>query len=118
MAAIAIHQTNFTSGEISPYMQSRTELAQYGNSASIIQNAMVRPHGGIMKRPGTIYVGEVKNSANFTRLVPFEYSNTDAYAIEMGAGYFRFFRNGAAVTITAAIKNGTFTTDLTGWTTL
>lgn len=116
MTSIASHQTNFTSGEVSPFIYSRTDLNQYNNSARIIQNFHIRAQGGIMKRPGTVFVAEIKNSANDARLINFEYSNTDAYAIEMGDRYFRFFRNGAAITSSAAITNGTFGTDLTGWT--
>jgi hypothetical protein len=116
MTTVSVHQTNFTSGEISPYLASRSDLNQYNNSASTLQNFLVRGQGGIIKRSGTVYVAEVKDSANATRLIPFEYSNTDAYAIELGAGYFRFYRSGAQILSTAAITNGTFTTDLTGWT--
>jgi hypothetical protein len=109
-------QTNFTAGELSPYLQSRTDLQQYGNSAQTINNFIVRHQGGLLKRPGTVFVREIKNSANDVRLIPFEYSNTDAYVIEMGAGYFRFYRDGGIVLSSAAITNGTFDTDLTGWT--
>ncbi len=116
MAQSSYHQTNFTSGEIGPYLSSRTDLAQYQNSASIIQNLIIRAQGGAIKRSGTAFVAEIKDSDNDARLINFEYSNTDAYAIEVGAGYFRFYRSGAQIMSSAAISNGTFTTDLTGWT--
>jgi len=109
-------QTNFTSGEISEALYARTDLRQYSNSARSIKNMVVRPQGGLFKRPGTAYVAEVKDSANNTRLIPFEYSTEQAYMIEMGAGYFRFYKDGGQILSTAAISNGTFTTDLTGWT--
>ncbi len=112
----ASHQTNFTSGEIGPYLASRTDLAQYENSASTLQNWIVRAQGGIIKRPGTVYVAAIKDSTKDARLIPFEYSNTDAYAIETGAGYFRFFRSGAPIASTAAIVNGTFDSDVSSWT--
>jgi hypothetical protein len=116
MANYVLHQTNFTAGEFSPFLQSRVDLQQYNSSAEIIQNMVVRHQGGLLKRPGTIFVREIKNSANDARLIPFQYSNTDAYAIEVGAGYFRFYRDGGIILSTAAITNGTFATDLTGWT--
>lgn len=118
MVLVAKAQTNFTSGEISEYMYARQDLKQYENSARSIKNFIVRPQGGLFKRPGTAYVAEIKNSANDARLLPFEYSATQAYAIEMGAGYFRFFIDGGAILSGAAISNGTFATDLTGWTDL
>ena len=116
MPVIKKHLTNFTSGEFSPFVQIREDIQQYNNSASTIQNFVIRPQGGLTKRPGTVFVHEIKNSANDARLVPFQYSTSDAYVLEMGAGYFRFFRNGGILLSTAAITNGTFTTDLTGWT--
>lgn len=110
-------QTNFTSGEVSPYMWARTELQQYANSARQITNFVVRPQGGLLKRSGTIYVAQVKNSANYTQLVPFEYSNTDTYVIEMGAGYYRFYRSGGQILSSTAFTNGALTANITGWTT-
>ncbi len=116
MSNFSLLQNSFTSGELSPFLAARTDLQQYGSAAQVIQNMLVRAQGGLIKRPGTIFVSEVKNSANETRLIPFTYSNTDAYMIEMGAGYFRFYREGGQILSTAAISNGTFDTDLTGWT--
>lgn len=116
MPHIESHQTNFTSGELSPFLTARTDLNQYANGASTLQNFLVRGQGGLIKRSGTRYVAEVKDSSKNCRLLPFEYSTTDAYAIEIGAGYFRFYRNGGQLLSTAAVTNGTFATDLTGWT--
>jgi hypothetical protein len=116
MSNISLIQTSLTSGEISPFLASRTDLQQYANAAQEITNLYVRPHGSVTKRPGSVFVAEVKASANDTRILPFTYSSTDAYVVEMGAGYFRFFRDGGQILSTAAITNGTFTTDLTGWT--
>lgn len=109
-------QTNFTSGEISEPLYARTDLKQFTNSARSIKNFIVRPQGGLFKRPGTAYVTEVKDSTKTTRLIPFKYSIEQAYVLEMGEGYFRFYKDGGQILSTAAITNGTFATDLTGWT--
>ena len=45
-----------------------------------------------MRRPGTQYLGNVKNSANQTRLIGFNFSTTTRFVIEMGVGYMRFWR--------------------------
>ena len=114
---ISTYQSNFTQGEIGPYMYGRVDLAQYQNSARSIKNMLVRPQGGIIKRSGTRFVDNTKNVDSHTRLIPFIYSDSDAYVIEMGTSYFRFFRNQARITEAASvITNGTFDTDLTGWT--
>lgn len=99
-------------------MQSRYRLPQYTNSAKTLTNCFVRPQGGVLKRPGTRYVAEVKNSANACRLIDFEYANSDAYVLEFGAGYIRFFRDGAQVLSTTEVTNGDFASDLSSWTDL
>jgi len=109
-------QNSFSSGELSPLLKGRTQLAQYNNGCETLTNMVVLPQGGLTKRPGTVYVSEVKNSANTTRLIPFVVGSDQSYALEFGNGYVRFFRNGGALLSTAAISNGTFATDLTGWT--
>lgn len=117
MTFTTLYQSNFTQGEISPYMYGRVDLAQYQNSARSIKNMIVRPQGGLIKRSGTRFVDNTKAVDSTTRLIPFVYSDTDAYVIEMGTSYFRFFRNQARVVVAASvITNGTFDTDLTGWT--
>ena len=109
-------QNNFSAGELSPHLFGRTDLKQYDNACQSIKNFIVRPQGTLVKRPGTTYVCEVKNSAQLVRLVDFEYSTTQAYVLEVGEGYIRFIKDGGQILSTAAITNGTFTTDLTGWT--
>ena len=38
-----------------------------------------------------------------------------SYVTEFGNGYVRFYRNGGILLSTAAITNGTFASDLSGW---
>ena len=109
-------QNSFSSGELSPLLKGRTQMAQYGNGCETLTNMVVLPQGGATKRPGTKYIATVKNSANTTRLIPFVVGSEQSYALEFGDQYIRFFRNGGALLSTAAVSNGTFTTDLTGWT--
>jgi hypothetical protein len=58
---------------------------------------IVQPHGGVTRRPGTEYLGEVKDSSSVTRLIPFEFKTADTYALEFGEQYMRVFRNGLQV---------------------
>ncbi|KKL44930.1 hypothetical protein LCGC14_2360760, partial [marine sediment metagenome] len=48
-------------------------------------------------RPGTRYIATAKNSDEAVRLIPFEFSTTQAYIIEVGDEYFRFYRNGGQI---------------------
>jgi hypothetical protein len=93
MARVSRIQTNFTAGEVSPRLLGRVDLAKYNNAAETIENFIVHPHGGITRRPGTKFVAEVKDSSKATYLIPFEFSVTQAYVIEAGNLYFRFYKD-------------------------
>jgi hypothetical protein len=58
---------------------------------------LVHPHGGVSRRPGTIFVNEVKSSANASRLIPFEFNVTQTYILEFGNNYIRFYRDGGII---------------------
>ena len=88
---------SFSSGEVSPKLNARTDLAQYQNSCRTVQNGIVCPQGGVEKRPGTYFVGEVKDSTVKARLIPFKYSATQQYVLEFGNHYIRFYWDHAQV---------------------
>lgn len=90
-------QPTFTGGELSPSLYARVDLARYGTSVRTAKNFIVRPYGGLVNRAGLGFVGEVKDSADRVRLLPFEYSSEIAYVIELGDQYARFIYRGAYV---------------------
>lgn len=116
MSKLVHVQSSFASGELSPYLKGRTTLSQYKNGCETLQNLVVLPQGGVTKRPGTKFIREVADSADTTVLLPFVAGVGQSYIMEFGDGYIRFYRDGGILLSTAAITNGTFTTDLTGWT--
>lgn len=89
--------TAFTAGEFSPRLHGRTDLQKYTSAAEEIENFIVHPHGGLTRRPGTEFIGEVKDSAAVTRLIPFEFSTTQAYVLEFGNLYMRVYKDGGRV---------------------
>jgi len=93
MSRVTAIQTNFTAGQISPRLFGRVDLNKYGNAAEELTNLVVMPHGGVARRPGTKYVNEVKTSSEKVRLLPFNFGTTQAYCIEAGDTYFRFFKD-------------------------
>jgi len=93
MAKATPIQTNFAGGEISPKLQGRIDLQKYGASCKLLQNFICFPQGGVTKRSGTRHVAECKNSTSTKRLIPFVFSTTQAYILEFGDDYIRFFRN-------------------------
>lgn len=92
-------QTNFTAGELSPRLGARVDVSKYNNGCFLLQNFMVIPQGGVTRRPGTKYVAATKYSNKATRLLPFKFSTSQNYILEMGDLYFRFFKdNGQIIT--------------------
>jgi len=84
---------SFASGELSPYLDGRTDVERYYSGVKTLENFINLPYGGAKRRPGTYYVSEVKDSDRKTRLVPFQFSITQAYIIEFGDRYCRFYAN-------------------------
>lgn len=85
--------TNFTAGELSPRLEGRVDLQKYPNGCKTLHNMIVQKHGPASRRGGFHFASEVKNSAKKTRLLPFEFSATQAYIIEFGDQYARFYKN-------------------------
>jgi hypothetical protein len=86
-------QNSFDGGEWSPLTYGRSDLQRYKNALSTCLNYVPTAQGGLTRRPGTRYVAGVKNSANAVRLVSFEFSVTQAYVLEFGPSYVRFYTN-------------------------
>lgn len=87
-------QTSFATGEISPSLYGRPDLAKYSAGLARCENFIIHPHGGVSKRPGMRFVAKAKGRC---RLVEFEYSIDQSYVLEFGNKYVRFFRNGAQI---------------------
>jgi hypothetical protein len=97
MAKIDVIKTSFAGGEFGSSLFGRTDIAQYANACEIVENFLVRPYGSAISRPGSRFVNEVKDSTKETRLIKFVFNQSDAYIIEMGEYYFRFYTDGAVV---------------------
>lgn len=88
---------NFTAGELSPQLHYQPQLDIFPKGCRDLKNMVVRVNGPAKKREGTYYIAAVKNSAHYGLLIPFEYSTEQAYIIEAGNEYFRFYANGGQV---------------------
>lgn len=89
--------TNFSAGEQSPRLRGRVDLEKYNASAKELLNCVIIKQGGATIRPPTRFIGEVKTSSQTARIIPFVYSRTDAYLLELGNQYMRVWKNGVAV---------------------
>ena len=108
MARVSTIVTNFRAGELSPRLEGRIDLDKYGEAAQTLQNMLVFPQGGTTRRPGTYFAGAAKDGGK-VRLINFEFSDEQAYVVELGANYMRFFKDGgilteATVSITGATQ--------------
>jgi hypothetical protein len=90
-----IGKTNWSLGEISPRSWGRFDADKpiWKNGAAIIENMLIGQACSVANRPGTQYVGPVKNSANKSCLRRFTYSISQEYMMEIGNEYIRFFSN-------------------------
>lgn len=86
-------QNNTNAGEISPLLEGRVDLKPYVNGVKRCLNFVPLAQGPITRRPGTMYVAAPKFTAKAARLERFEYSTVQAYILEFGDLYVRFFRN-------------------------
>ena len=97
MARVAVQLTNFTGGELSPRLDGRNDLTKYSSGCKTLENLIVYPHGAAARRPGTSFVAEVANSANKTRLIPFEFSTTQTYMLEFSNLKIRVYKDNGSV---------------------
>ena len=97
MAKAHLIQNTFNAGELSPLLDGRSDLSKYANGADTLENFIPMVQGGLQRRPGSVYVAEVKDSSKSTRLVEFEFSTSQAYIIEFGDLYCRFYKNNGRI---------------------
>ncbi|HXH24046.1 MAG TPA: hypothetical protein VNI78_02280, partial [Vicinamibacterales bacterium] len=90
-------QPAFTSGEISPSLYARVDLALYQTGLRKLRNCFVRPHGGVSNRSGTQFVSPARNNEQTNVLIPFVFSTEQAYILEFSAGAIQVFANGGFV---------------------
>ncbi|MGI9491373.1 MAG: hypothetical protein ACR2QF_03000 [Geminicoccaceae bacterium] len=73
-------------------MAARVDFARYPNASAKLVNLLPIEQGGLIRRPGTRFVKEVKNSADADhRLIPFVFNAEQAYVLELGDLYMRFY---------------------------
>lgn len=94
-------QRSFAGGEIAPALYARADIVKYTTGLRTCRNFFIMKHGGASNRPGTGFVGEVKDSTKTIKLVPFVFNADQTYVLEFGNLYMRVHRNGAQVTLSS-----------------
>jgi hypothetical protein len=90
--------SSFNAGELSPYLEARSNLDKYRNGCRVMENFVITPYGPANRRAGLEYRGEAKSSATRCRLFGVNLTEQTRIVIEMGVGYMRFWKNGALIT--------------------
>lgn len=76
--------SSFTSGEISPRLAGRIDLARYFTGCRTLENFLAHPHGGVMRRSGLRFIHETISQDKKSRLIPFEFNTKQTYVLEIG----------------------------------
>lgn len=85
--------SNFNGGELTPIAYARPDLKRYSVSVKVLENFLPLIQGGVTRRPGTHYVAATKSASTNVLLVPFVFSDDDAFILEFGDQYVRFYYN-------------------------
>lgn len=106
-------QANFARGEVSPQLFGRVDLSAYSSGLRTLRNFFVRPEGPVSNRPGFQFTGNaLTNATKGSILLPFVFSVTQSYLIEVGAGSAQVFSGGSLVTATGANITSIFVTHI------
>lgn len=108
----------FNRGLVSRLALARIDIARIGLSAERMVNWMPRVLGSMMLRPGLKWLHSTRSDAAVVHL-PFVFATDDSALIELTDSAMRVVISDAVVTrvaVSSAVTNGTFNTDVTGWT--
>lgn len=82
---------SFAAGELSPLLDGRVDLEDYAAGASSMRNFIPLLQGPARRRDGTVFVREVKDSTDRCGFLIFEFNVEQAYMLEIGDQYMRFY---------------------------
>ena len=118
MGVANVALVSFNRGLVSRLALARIDIARIALSSEIQKNWMPRVLGSMMLRPGLGYIVNTKNNL-LSKNIKFEFSTTDTAILQFTDLVMRVIVDDALVSrvaVSSAITNGTFDTDLSGWT--
>lgn len=108
----------FNRGIISALAFARIDLERLAMAAETMNNYVARVFGSMMLRPGTKYLGSTRSDAK-CNMLEFVFSTDDTALNEITDSNMRVWVSDSLVTrssVTTAVTNGSFDTDVTSWT--
>jgi hypothetical protein len=91
---VNLGQVNFSKGELSKDLFARVDVSSYAAGLKRAENVVIMKRGGLRNRMGTRLVAELPGPG---RLLPFEFSTDQAYALAMTQGKMQPLALGGAV---------------------
>lgn len=85
--------TSFNAGLLSPLLGGRPDLEKWAAGLARCDNMIPRVQGALERAAGSVFVGSVKDSGERVWLMPFVFSQLDAFVLEFGPLYIRFYRS-------------------------
>ena len=93
MATTYYMQPSFAGGKFDPKVWGRIDNERYASGLRECKNFFIHKFGSVSNRTGFLYLGSAKNSNKKCRLLPFIYSDDQAYVMEFGHQYVRFWNS-------------------------
>lgn len=91
-------KTSFNSGEVSPSIWARTDIDKNKSSLRTARNFIVHSQGGASNRCGWENIHSTKYANSLSISQEFIFNQTQAYTLEFGHYYVRFYTDGAQIT--------------------
>lgn len=90
-------QPSFAGGELSPALAGRIDLSKYQSGLEVCRNFLVQSYGGVVNRPGMVFVceGNDHNIPDF--LMPFRWGDGQNYVLVLGNKTMKVVFEGAEV---------------------
>ena len=92
-------QPSFSGGEFDPKVMGRIDSERYATGLKLCENFYVHKFGSVSNRTGFLFLDNAKYSDKRCRLVPFIYSSDQAYVLEFGDKYIRFWNSDGSLVV-------------------
>lgn len=102
MGRVSEQQFAFNGGEFSPLMYGRQDVDKYKTALAFSMNGVLLAQGPWTRRSGTLRLNQTRdgNANKKSYLFPFNFSVTQAYMLEFGDLYIRFYSGHGLITQT------------------
>ena len=99
MPNVDYQRHSFLGGEVSPSLYERADMDKFGRWFSEAENIRFRETGAFRNRSGFVKVADTKynQEGQIIKLLAFQFNDEEAFLVELGPNYARFYRNGQPI---------------------